>query len=241
MGRSREELDFLNSYDPGDFERPSVAVDVVLLTVRQGALWTLLYRREEYPDKGLYALPGGFVGMDEGLGAAAARVLEAKASVADVFVEQLYTFGDPDRDPRMRILTVAYYALVPAHVFDRTIGVQARVDVPWSGEAEGPVQVCAEGGPLALAFDHARIIGTAVQRLRGKLGYTPIALELLPEAFTLRQARGIYEAIRGHALNKDSFRKTLLSSGLVEPTGARQQGVGHRPAALYRRRLPPVP
>ncbi len=240
MARSREELDFLQNYEPGDFERPSVAVDVVLLTVRDGGLWTLLYRRAEFPDKGLYALPGGFVGMDEGLEAATARVLRTKADLADVFVEQLYTFGDPARDPRMRILTVAHYALVPAHVFDRTAGLQARLAVPWDGVAGGAVEVRVAGEPLALAFDHATIIGAAVQRIRGKLSYVPIAFELLPGTFTLRQARAVYEAIRGHALNKDSFRKTLLSSGLVEPTGARQVGVGHRPAALYRRRLPPV-
>jgi 8-oxo-dGTP diphosphatase len=216
-----------------------LAVDIVLLTVRRGTLWTLLYRRETFPDKGLFALPGGFVGIDEALDAAAARLLAAKTGVKDVFVEQLYTFGDPGRDPRMRIVSVAHYALVPAAVFERTTGAPARVRVAWEGETGGPAEALdPDEVPLPLAFDHAAMIGTAVQRVRGKLGYAPIAFELLPPAFTLLQARRIYEAIRGHSLNKDSFRKTLLGSGLVEPTGLREHGVGHRPAALYRRTPP---
>ncbi len=240
MPRSPEELDFLRTYDPGDFERPSVAVDIVLLTVRDGALWTLLYQRAEHPDRGCWALPGGFVRIDEALPAAAARLLETKASVTDVFLEQLFTFGDPERDPRMRIVAVAYYALVPAEVFESSVGRPARVHVEWEDEAGGTARALDDAGvPLPLAFDHATMVGTAVQRIRGKLRYAPVAFELLPPEFTLLDARRTYEAVLGRALNKDSFRKTLLGSGLVEPTGARQSGVGHRPAALYRRK--PVP
>lgn len=239
MARPQAELDFLATYDPGDFERPSVAVDVVLLTVREGAMWTLLYRRAEHPDRDRYALPGGFVGIDEGLADAVARQLAAKSSVREVFVEQLYTFGAPDRDPRMRIIAVAHYALVPAATFEGATGVQGRVHVPWEGEAGGPVEVLdAEGSPFPLAFDHAEILGAAVKRIRGKLSYVPIAFELLPAEFTLLQARRVYEAIWARDLNKDSFRKTLLGSGRIEPTGGRETGVGHRPAALYRHRVP---
>lgn len=241
MPRTPEELDFLRSYDPGAFERPSVAVDVVLLTVRDGSLWTLLYRRPEHPDQGRFALPGGFVGIDEALDAAAGRLLAAKATVQDVFLEQLYTFGDPARDPRMRVVAVVYYALVPEQVFEHATGVQARLRVSWEGEAGGPVEALGDDGePLPLAFDHAAMVGTAVQRIRGKLSYVPIAFELLPTTFTLLQARRVYEAIRGRPLNKDSFRKTLLGSGLVEATGDRQVGVG-RPAAVYRRTTAPTP
>ncbi|MCP4869837.1 MAG: NUDIX domain-containing protein [Proteobacteria bacterium] len=236
MARSSEELDFLRTYDPGSFERPSVAVDVVLLTVRDGAMWTLLYQRTEHPDRGRYALPGGFVGIEESLEDAVARQLKAKAAVEGVFVEQLYTFGAPDRDPRMRIIAAAHYALVPAAVFDGATGLQGRVRVPWEGEVGGPVEVLdGDGDPYPLAFDHADMLGLAVQRIRGKLSYVPIAFELLPASFTLLEARRVYEAIWGRDLNKDSFRKTLLGSGLIEATGERQSGVGHRPAALYRR------
>lgn len=229
------EQQFLAQYDPGEFERPSVAVDVVLLTVRDGALWTLVYRRTDHPALGRWALPGGFVRMDEPLGTAAARLLAAKANVRDVFLEQLYTFGNPERDPRMRIISVAHYALVPPRVFDGATGTQARVEVPWEGEEGGVAwPVDEDGARLDLAFDHPRMLGLAVQRIRGKLRYAPIAFELLPPTFTLLQARRVHEAILGRPLNKDSFRKTLLASGDIAPTGERSSGVG-RPAALYTR------
>ncbi len=234
-----DERQFLEQYDPGEFERPSVAVDVVLLTVRDGHLWTLLYRRTEHPALGKWALPGGFVGIEEPLGTAAARLLEAKANVKDVFLEQLYTFGNPARDPRMRIISVAHYALVPAALFDGATGREARVHVAWEGEAGGPAPALDDdGAPLDLAFDHPRMLGLAVQRIRGKLTYVPLAFELLPPAFTLLQARRVYEAILGRPLNKDSFRKTLLASGLIEPTGDRSVEGPGRPAALYTRARP---
>lgn len=230
---------FLATYDLTRFERPSVTVDVVILTVAEGALRTVLYERAEHPARGKHALPGGFVGMAESLDEAAARVLRDKAGVGSVFTEQLYTFGAPKRDPRGRIITVAYYALVAAA---RLEGVSAKkgarlatLKVPWSGLAGGPVQALDERGrPVPLAFDHAEILGRAVQRIRGKLDYSAIGYELLSPSFLLRELQDVHEVIRGEPVNKDSFRRRMLASGLVEPTGEREREAAHRPAELYR-------
>jgi 8-oxo-dGTP diphosphatase len=233
-----EELAFLASYDASRFPRPSVAVDVVLLTVRDGAIWALLGRRDDHPYRGRWALPGGFLRIDESLDAAATRVLKTKAGLRDVFTEQLYTFGSPKRDPRTRVLSVAYYALVDPATLERAQvpGLSlARIDVPWTGETGGPVSALDDGGtPLPLAFDHAEILGMAVKRIRGKLDYAPIGFELLPQAFSLRDLRLVHEAILGRAFNKDSFRRRILDRALVVPTGERAVGVGHRPPELYR-------
>jgi 8-oxo-dGTP diphosphatase len=229
---------FLADYDASHYPRPSVAVDVALLTIADGALLTLLTRRDERPWKGAWALPGVFVGLDESLDDAAARALAVKARVEGVFTEQLYTFGTPDRDPRTRVISVAYYALVePAALRAATPAETrlARVRVPWAGERGGPVEALGDDGvALELAFDHPEILGTAVRRIRGKLGYAPIGFELLPPRFSLRDLRLVHEAILGRPLNKDSFRRTVLDRGLVVPTGDRAAGVGHRPPELYR-------
>lgn len=235
-----EEREFLASYDPGAFPRPSVSVDTVLMSVSDGSLWALLVRRAEHPYKGWWALPGGFVGMAESLDEAASRVLETKAGLGGVFVEQLYTFGEPKRDPRLRVITVAYYALVDWSRFgtatrERSDTCTARLYVPWEGEAGGPVEPrAADGEAIRLAFDHREILGMAVKRIRGKLGYAPIGFQLLAERFTLRQLQTVHETIAGKAFNKDSFRRRMLASGALEATGELESGVEYRPAELYR-------
>ncbi|HSL34149.1 MAG TPA: NUDIX domain-containing protein [Candidatus Limnocylindrales bacterium] len=236
-----DELAFLATYDASRFPRPSVAVDVVLLTVRDGAVWALLGRRDEHPHRGRWALPGTFLGIDESPDDAAVRVLASKAGLGGVFTEQLYTFGAPDRDPRTRVVSVAYYALVEPATLERAVAshanglILARLDVPWPGETGGPVAALdRDGAPFLLAFDHAEILGMAVKRIRGKLDYAPIGFELLPRAFSLRDLRLVHEAILGRALNKDSFRRRILDRGLVVATGERAAGVGHRPPELYR-------
>ena len=217
------------------FPRPSVAVDVVAMTVERGSLHVALYKRTEPPQKGQYALPGGFVRIDESLDDAAARLLAQKAGFQNVFLEQLYTFGDVRCDPRGRVITVSYYALVDAARFDEKTCVDARLVVPWPGETGGPVDVVdATGTVLPLAFDHADILGLAVKRLRGKLDYTPVGFQLLPAEFTLRKLQEVHEAVRGDEVNKDSFRRRMLTAGLLEATGARERDVLHRPAELYR-------
>jgi 8-oxo-dGTP diphosphatase len=210
-------------------------VDVALLTARDGALHTLLHRRDHEPFTESFAIPGGFVGIEESLEAAARRVLAHKVGIDGVYIEQLYTFGSPGRDPRGRVISVAYYALLDAARASGGPGVAARVDVPWDGETGGPVSVVVEGeGEVLLPFDHADILGMAVKRIRGKLNYTPIGFQLLPESFTLRQLQSVHETVLGRGLNKDSFRRRMIQSGQLEATGERQQDVGHRPAELYR-------
>jgi len=224
---------FLETYDATQFDRPSVAVDVALFTVADGVLRALVVERTEPPQRGSWALPGAFVGLDESLEDAARRALETKAGVGEVFLEQLYTFGAPTRDPRTRVISVTYYALVdPERLADAEL---RRVRVPWDGESGGAVEVMsASGEPVPLAFDHAEILGQAVKRLRGKLDYSPIGFQLLPERFTLRRLQDVHETILGKAVNKDSFRRRMLASGQLEPTGEREGDVEHRPAELYR-------
>jgi 8-oxo-dGTP diphosphatase len=228
--RTPEEQRYLQGYDAGRFPHPSVTVDVALLI-----------RRQQHPDRGQFGLPGGFVRLDESLDQAAVRLLADKAGLASIFLEQLYTFGAPDRDPRTRVITVAYYALVPAGRLrgcappDAAASVLAALVVPWKGERGGPVTAVGQDGqPLPLAFDHDEILGLAVKRLRGKLNYAPIGFELLPPRFTLRQLQDIHETILARRLNKDSFRRRMLASDLLAATGRRETDVGHRPAELYR-------
>jgi 8-oxo-dGTP diphosphatase len=236
----RDEREFLAAYDASQFPHPSVTVDVALVTADGGRLRAILIQRADHPDRGKWSLPGGFVLMDESVDEAAARVLRTKVGISGIFLEQLYTFGQPDRDPRTRVITIAYYALVDAASLlgdgPRENGVElATLRVPWSGERGGTVQALDDdGNELPLAFDHAEILGLVVQRLRGKLDYAPIGFELLPRKFTLRQLQSIHETILGRSLNKDSFRRRMLASRLIVPTGEREMGVGHRPAELYR-------
>ena len=204
----------------------AVTVDLVLMTVAEGNLSVLLQRRAEEPFLGTLALPGGFVGIGETLDEAARRVLGDKAGIGaqgTAWLEQLYTFGDPKRDPRMRTVSVAYFALLPPAVLEG--GVLSRADL-----ALRPVS--APGEPLA--FDHASITATAHERLRGKLDYAPIAFALLPELFTLRDLQSVHEAIVGTPFNKPAFRRRMLDTGWIEATGQRESDTPFRPAELYR-------
>lgn len=226
------EADFLKSYDPSNFERPSVSVDLILLSIVEGKLAALLMRRDAHPALDLWALPGGFVGIAESLDDAAARVLREKARLDSTFVEQLYTFGAPDRDPRTRVISVAYFALLPAARFDPALSpyrVLARLEV-----SQGTAAAHVHEGQLSIAFDHSAIIATAVARLRGKLDYVPLAAALLAPRFTLRQLQDVHEAILETRLNKPAFRRRMLDKGWLAPTGEREAGTSYRPAELYR-------
>ncbi len=176
--------------------------------------------------------------MDESLDDAARRVLATKAGLDDVFIEQLYTFGEPGRDPRTRVISVVYYALVEAGRLERAVQDRGnhtlRTAAVESADDGSAIALDDDGTALPLAFDHAQILGTAIERLRGKLDWAPIGFELLPDTFTLRDLRLIHEAILGRQLNKDSFRRKVLDRGLVAPTGELLRGTGHRPAELYR-------
>jgi 8-oxo-dGTP diphosphatase len=220
---SKAELEFLKTYDASTFPHPSVSVDVVLLTARGDTLEVFLIRRDEHPFKGDWSLPGGFVRLEESLEDAAARLLEGKTGLRHVFLEQLFTFGDVNRDPRTRVISVAYYALVPLEKLTSLEVGNARALTP-----------VTEAATLELAFDHHAIIAAALERLQGKLEYAPIGYELLPERFTLRELQTLHETILGKKLNKDAFRRKVLARGELEATGQLETGQGFRPAEFYR-------
>jgi len=205
-----------------DYPRPSVTVDVIIFTLRGDELQALLIRRRNPPFKGMWAIPGGFVSVDESLEEAALRELEEETGVRDVYLEQLYTFGSLGRDPRGRVITVAYFALVPADAVHPLAGSDATETRWW------PVYDLPE-----LAFDHNDILDYAFQRLRYKLEYTAVGFELLPETFTLSELQTAYEVVLGEELDKRNFRRKILSADVIEETGDYHTGEG-RPARLYR-------
>ncbi len=205
------------------YPRPAVTVDCVVFGLDQGALKILLIERNSPPFAGCWALPGGFVDQNETLDAAARRELQEETGLGEVFLEQLYSFGDPGRDPRGHTVTVAYYALVRQ---DRHTP-QAATDA--SDAAWFPVNKLPR-----LAFDHDRIVQTAVARLQGKVRYQPIGFELLPRKFTLTELQSLYEAVLERSLDKRNFRKKILTMDLLIETEEKQQGVAHRAPQLYR-------
>ncbi|QYE36848.1 NUDIX domain-containing protein [Polymorphobacter megasporae] len=209
------------------------------MSVVDGIPAALLTRRPE----GDWALPGGFVGIDESLDAAAHRLLANEARMDDAYVEQLYTFGEVDRDPRTRIISVAYFALLAPARFaaalkDASDVRLATLHVPWPGEKGGVVEARSpDGMALSLVHDHADMLGVAMLRLRGKLNYSAVAFALLPERFTLRALQDVHEAILGTRLNKPAFRRRMLDRGWLQATGERETGASFRPAELYRHRV----
>jgi 8-oxo-dGTP diphosphatase len=210
-------------YDPSRYERPSVTVDVVMMSLRQRDLQVLLVKRRSWPFEGMWAIPGGFVNMDESLEDAAKRELQEETRVQDVYLEQLYTFGDPGRDPRTRVITVVYFALLDSERLQVKAADDAA-DVGWFSVYNLP----------ELAFDHAKILQYTLDRLRGKLDYTTIAFNLLPDQFTLRELQRVYEIILHKELDKRNFRKKILTTGILEDTGKKKMEGTHRPARLYR-------
>ena len=223
------ERDFLAGYDPRAFPPIAVTVDVVILTVRQGQLCVLLVRRGTHPHRGRWALPGGFVGAAEDLDAAARRELTEETGLdARAHLEQLASYGSPERDPRMRVVSVAYLAMVadPPQPVAGTDAADARF---W------PVADLADDGRPALAFDHDRILADAVDRARAKLEYTSLATTFLDEPFTIADLRRVYEAVWGVTLHPANFRRKVLSTpGFVVATGA-ERPTGRGWAELYGR------
>ena len=227
-----DDAEFLEGYDPAAFDRPSVTVDLVLLGLHRGKLCALLLRRDHPPQTGLWALPGSFVAIDEGLDEAAARILRTRAGIAHAHLEQLYTFGSLGRDPRMRIVSVAYLALLDARQMEAALAGGRLVAASLEGE---PLAALGTGGqPLELAFVHREILALARERLRGKIDYSAVAFALLPARFTLRQLQDVHEAVLGVRLNKPAFRRRMLDRGWLAPTGEREEDASHRPAELFR-------
>jgi len=217
------------NYDPLKYERPSLTVDVVIFALVKEDLKVLLVKRKSAPYTGVWAIPGAFVGIDESLEDAAARALAEETGVQKVYTEQLYTFGEPQRDPRMRVITVAYFALVSYAAVRHAPGRETSA-TQWFSVASLP----------DLAFDHKEILDYALTRLRYKLEYTSVGFQLLPDVFALTELQKAYEIILGEKLDKRNFRRKILSSQILEETGKKRKEVEGRPAMLYRYRADAV-
>jgi ADP-ribose pyrophosphatase YjhB (NUDIX family) len=207
------------------YEYPHLAVttDIVVFTLQDATLRVLLVRRGNEPFKGAWALPGGFVRPDEDLEACARRELLEETGVSGYYLEQLYTFGSVDRDPRERVVTVAYYALIP----------NDKVVLKASADADAAAWFPVNRLP-PLAFDHKSILTMARERLSAKLDYSTIAFQFLPTTFTLTDLQAVYEIIRGETIDKRNFRKAILALGKLEATRKFRREGAHRPAMLYR-------
>jgi 8-oxo-dGTP diphosphatase len=219
----------MGAYDPQDYPPVAVTVDLVVLTIRDDTLQVLLVRRGEEPFAGALALPGGFIRPDETLSQAAARELteETRLTLGAAHLEQLASYGDPGRDPRMRVVTVAYLALAPEMPLP-----QAGTD---AAEARW-VRVADVLDGDVLAFDHQRILADGVERARAKLEYTPLAAAFCPPEFTIAQVRRVYEIVWGTTLDPRNFhRKVTGTPGFVIPAGTATAGDRGRPAQLFRK------
>ena len=200
--------------------RPTVAVDVVIFTIDDGELKTLLVQVKKGPYAGRWAFPGGLVPLGESLEDTARRELKEKTGIGEVYLEQLYTFGEPARDPGGHVVSVAYFALVPQPVRPPDDPKYARVE--WRAVARLP----------RLGYGHNALAEYALARLQAKLGYSNIAYSLLPAEFTLAELQDVYEAILGRGLDRRNFRKRVLQLGLVRSLNKTRRGP-HRPATLY--------
>ncbi len=265
------ETEFLKQYDPDRYQKPAVTVDMLIFTVnpqKDYSLELLLIERGGHPYLGKWAIPGGFVEMDESLEEAAARELLEETGLSDIYMEQLYSFGDVGRDPRMRVISVAYMALVPKEKLKPVAGDDAAkvrwFSVHWEeteDAGDGGMRLWLESEMLDaesgeegvdlqeakstdfakvhleeedIAFDHEKVIKTALQRMKNKVEYTDIAFELVGEKFTLTQLQMIYEAILGRQLHKPNFRRGIADQ--VEKTEELETKSSNRPSYLYRKK-----
>ncbi|MEI6731078.1 MAG: NUDIX domain-containing protein [archaeon] len=204
-----------------DYPQPSVTLDMAIFTIQEGELKVLLIKRNHPPFKDTWAIPGGFVKMDESLENGAKRELQEETGVKAVYLEQLYTFGEPNRDPRGRVITVAYMALINSE----NITLKAATD---ASEAEWfPVAKIPK-----LAFDHKDILAYALKRLRWKFEYTAVAFSLLPEKFTMSQLQRLYEIVFAKQFDKRNFSKKILSLDILNEEEVKKD-VSHRPPQLY--------
>lgn len=238
-----DEAKFLEDYRPGAFARPSVTVDLVILTVEEKALEVLLVQRSEHPFRGRWALPGGFVrvkedrkSQGESLDDAAVRELEEETGLSaaangGIFLEQVKAFGAPGRDPRMRVISVAYFALVRPTLVPT---IRAGGDV--ASARWFRVDALLEKSADELAFDHREILDATLEKARADLDRTKIAFELVPETFTVQELRAVHEAIRGEELDPGNFRKKFLrmiEDGVLEPARGKR-ATASKPASIYR-------
>jgi len=204
------------------YEQTGVTVDLSVFTVNERQLKVLLIKRAEAPFSGFWSLPGGFLKKGESLDEAAQRALKEKSTVSNVYMEQLYTFGNPKRDPRSRVITVAYIALIPWQ----------NLPQPESQKVSDLTWFAVDGLPK-LAFDHTDILEYAIKRLRAKVSYSNIVQGLMPKQFRLSELQSMYESIINDELDKRNFRKQMLATGLLKETGKKDLAGAHRPAMLY--------
>lgn len=212
-------------YDSSQYEKMSVAVDLLVFTIEDDRLKLLMIEREEEPFAGKLALPGVFVGIDETLDAAAKRGIREETGLKDIYFEQLYTFGDVKRDPRMRIVSVSYMALVPLEKL--TFKAGKRTKAAYLVDVEELLS-----SNTSVAFDHKKIIDYARWRLANKVEYTLIAFHLVPDGFTLPNLQKVYEILLGKPLYKANFRKKVAE--FIEETEFQTSGDAHRPSRIYR-------
>ena len=221
------EREYLESYNHEQFKKMSVATDLLILTIEDDRLKVLMTKRSEYPFKGHWALPGVFVGMEETLEEAAVRGLKEEVNLENIYLEQLYTFGEVNRDPRLRVISVTYMALTPPEKMDFKAG--SRVT-----EAKLiPVEEVI-GGEIETAFDHREIIRYAKWRLKNKVEYTDIVFHFFPDMFTLPKLQKAYEIIAEKKVYKTNFRKKFMP--MVSDTGLEDRSGGKRPSRYYRYR-----
>ncbi|WP_018968788.1 NUDIX hydrolase [Rubritalea marina] len=205
-----------------DYARPALTTDCVVFGLDEKDLKVLLIQRDIEPFEGKWALPGGFIRVGESIDDCAKRELEEETGLKNIFLEQLYSYGAPNRDPREHVITVAYYALVNLIEHAPKAATDAR-NAAWFALDDLP----------SLAFDHETILNTALKRLKGKVRYQPIGFELLPEKFTLTQLQKLYEIILKTEIDKRNFRKKVLKLGVLIETDEVEQDVAHRAARLY--------
>ena len=237
-----EELTFLQNYNPGEYPRPSVTADIVIFTINEkDELQVLLIKRGDYPYRNRWALPGGFLQANqESVDQTAARELQEETGIEGAYLKQLYTFSEPDRDPRMHVISTAYTALIPKHALRFKAGDDASDAKLFSVAYDGTTLVLIHGNVMlseeSLAFDHRKIIKMAIDRLRGRLDYTPDAIELLEDksCFSIGELRKVFEAILGKNLDpanfQRQFRRTYLNTGLVEKLDETRTTRGKRTA-----------
>lgn len=269
----KTEEEFLKNYNPNEFERPSVTADILIFSVSneedtnyrktdKKKMSILLVKRDDYPFKNKWCLPGGFVGIDENLDDAPRRILKSETNLDDIYLEQLYTFGSVDRDPRMRIISTAYMALIDKSIFNENINDKASwFDITFYEEKDNFVDIVLDNGNTTisfkiekilrdkttdrytfkclennlLAFDHPLVILSGMERIRNKLEYTDIVFNMMPELFTLGELQRVYEVILGKELLDPAFRRIIADK--VEKTDKMRTGGGHRPSALFRYKL----
>lgn len=201
-----------------------VTTDVVIFTIKDGKLKVLLVKRASEPFRGRWAIPGGFIRLSENLDDAALRILKEKTNVQNIYLEQLYTFGDPLRHPDARVITCAYFALIRSDDLELSFEDNEKVtEVQWHRVTQLP----------PLAFDHKEIIEYSLKRMRERLEFCPIAFQLLPKKFTLTELQHSYELIMGKKLDKRNFRKKTLSSGILRELEEFSKSTSKRPARLY--------